>query len=132
MRTRTTRLASGEREPPRGARGRARAGGRAAAQGAPAGGPLTIAIFAPNAPFEGGDARYAYVQRLAAHIGNVSGTPAKGVAFARAGDFEAAVKKGTMADFAIVDPVYLAVRGGFKVIAQARAAGGPRCRGPSS
>ncbi|HEY3352545.1 MAG TPA: hypothetical protein VGQ83_04805 [Polyangia bacterium] len=84
--------------------------------------PLQIAIYAPNAPFEGGDARYGYVQRLASHIGNVAGTPAKGVAFARAGDFEAAVKKGGI-DFAIVDPVYLATRGGFKVIAQATSGG---------
>jgi hypothetical protein len=96
----------------------------ALAQAQPAGGsgPLTIAIYAPNAPFEGGDARYAYVQRLASHIGNVAGTPARGVAFARAGDFEAAVKKGAI-DFAIVDPVYLAARGGFKVIAQATSGG---------
>ncbi|MBI5480911.1 MAG: PhnD/SsuA/transferrin family substrate-binding protein [Deltaproteobacteria bacterium] len=78
-------------------------------------GPIVIAIYAPNAPFEGADARYSYVQRLAAHIGSVAGVPTKGQAFARAGDFEGAVKKGTV-DFAIVDSVYLAART-FKVIA---------------
>jgi hypothetical protein len=84
--------------------------------------PLTIAIYAPNAPFEGADARYAYVQRLATQVGTVAGTAVKGVAFARAGDFEAAVKKGTI-DFAIVDAVYLAARGGFKIIATATSGG---------
>jgi hypothetical protein len=84
-------------------------------------GPIVIAIYAPNAPFEGADARYAYVQRLATHIGSVAGVPAKGQAFARAGDFEAAVKKGAV-DFAIVDSVYLASRT-FKVIATATTGG---------
>jgi hypothetical protein len=84
-------------------------------------GPIVIAIYAPNAPFEGADARYSYVQRLATHIGSVAGVPAKGQAFARAGDFEAAVKKGTV-DFAIVDSVYLASRT-FKVIATATTGG---------
>lgn len=82
---------------------------------------ITVAIYAPNAPFEGADARYSYVQRLAAHIGSVAGVPAKGQAFARAGDFEAAVKKGNV-DFAIVDSVYLASRT-FKVIATATTGG---------
>lgn len=82
---------------------------------------IVIAIYAPNAPFEGADARYSYVQRLATHIGNVAGVQAKGQAFARAGDFEAAVRKGAV-DFAIVDPVYLASRT-FKVIATATAGG---------
>jgi hypothetical protein len=84
-------------------------------------GPITIAIFAPNAPFEGADARYSYVQRLATHIGSVAGVQAKGQAFARAGDFEAAVKGGKV-DFAIVDSVYLASRT-FKVIATATTGG---------
>jgi len=84
-------------------------------------GPIVIAIYAPNAPFEGADARYSYVQRLATHIGNVAGVQAKGQAFARAGDFEAAVRRGAV-DFAIVDPVYLASRT-FKVIATATTGG---------
>ena len=84
--------------------------------------PLTVAIYAPNAPFDGADARYGYVQRLATHIGNLAGTPTKGVAFKNAGDFEAAVKRGGV-DFAIVDAVYLAARGGFKVIATAKTGG---------
>jgi len=83
--------------------------------------PITIAIFAPNAPFEGADARYSYVQRLAAHISNVAGVQAKGQAFARAGDFEAAVKKGSV-DFAILDPVYLATKT-YRVIATATTGG---------
>ena len=82
---------------------------------------IVVAIFAPNAPFEGADARYSYVNRLASHISSVAGVPAKGQAFARAGDFEGAVRKGTV-DFAIVDSVYLASRT-FKVIATATTGG---------
>ena len=96
-------------------------GGAVPARAQQPAGPIVIAIFAPNAPFEGADARYSYVQRLATHIGSVAGVPAKGQAFARAGDFEAAVKKGTV-DFAIVDSVYLASRT-FKVIATATTGG---------
>jgi hypothetical protein len=87
----------------------------------PAATPLVVAIYAPNAPFAGADARYAYVQRLANHIGNLAGVPCKGQAFARRGDFETAVRRGTV-DFAIVGPVYLATRN-FKVIASATSGG---------
>src|SRR5262249_30771669 len=85
---------------------------------------VTIAIFAPNAPFEDSAKRFAYVQSLAEHISKAASIQATGKAFARAGDFEAAVKKGQV-DFAIVDAVYLAERGvgSFKVVAIATIGG---------
>ena len=46
-------------------------GGAVPARAQQPAGPIVIAIFAPNAPFEGADARYSYVQRLATHIGSV-------------------------------------------------------------
>ena len=85
---------------------------------------VTIAIFAPNAPFEDSAKRFAYVQALAEHVSKAASVQATAKAFARAGDFEAAVKKGQV-DFAIVDAVYLAERGvgSFKVVATATIGG---------
>lgn len=71
---------------------------------------IVIAIYAPNAPFESGDARYAFASKLAQHISSSTGIAAEGKAFAKTSDFDAAVKKGQV-DFAIVDGVFLGQRG---------------------
>jgi len=84
---------------------------------------VTIAIYAPNAPFESGDARYSFVSRLAQQVTSVAGVQAEPKAFVRAGDFEAAIKKNQI-DFAVVDGVYLAERGvPFTILAAASAGG---------
>lgn len=72
--------------------------------------PLTIAIYAPNAPFASGTDRFAFINRLAAQVTSVAGAPAVGKAFARASDLEAAIKNRQV-DFAVIDGVYLAERG---------------------
>lgn len=71
---------------------------------------ITVAIFAPNAPFESGTQRYAFINRLAQQITSVAGVPAVGKAFARASDLESAIRRHTV-DFAVIDGVYLAERG---------------------
>jgi ABC transporter, phosphonate, periplasmic substrate-binding protein len=85
---------------------------------------VTIAIFAPNAPFEDSAKRFAYAQALAEHVTKTANVQATAKAFARSSDFESAVKKGQV-DFAIVDAVYLAERGigSFKVLATATVGG---------
>ena len=84
---------------------------------------LTVAIFAPNAPFESGEARYSFVSRIAKELEAATGIATEPKAYARAADFEAALKKG-QADFAILDGVYLAERGpSFPVLATATAGG---------
>lgn len=89
---------------------------------------LTVAMYAPNAPFESGDARYSFVSRLAQQITSVAGVQAEPKAFVRAADFEAAIKKGQV-DFAVVDGVYLAERGvPFTVLAAAAAGGDTAAR----
>src|SRR5207244_3658790 len=68
-------------------------------------------------------ARYSFASKLAAHVAQVTGLPTEPKAYARAGDFEAAVKKNQV-DFAIVDGVYLAERGvPWPVLATASAGG---------
>jgi hypothetical protein len=83
---------------------------------------LIIAIYAPTAPFDSGDARFQYVSRLAQHIGSVAGQPAEGKAYNKLGDFEAAVKRGDI-HFAIVDSLLAADANYPRVIANATAGG---------
>lgn len=84
---------------------------------------FTVAIYAPNAPFESGEARYSFISRLAAQIATATGLPTESKAYVRASDFEAAVKKGQV-DFAVLDGVYLAERGvPYPVLAVASAGG---------
>jgi hypothetical protein len=71
---------------------------------------LTIALYAPNAPFESGEARYSFASRLASHVASATGLTVEPKAYARASDFESAIKKNQV-DFAVVDGVYLAERG---------------------
>jgi hypothetical protein len=77
-------------------------GARASAQGTQS---LTIAIYAPNAPFASATARVDYVDRLAAQIQAQTGTTTQGQAFAYAADLEAAIA-GHKVDLAILDPQY--------------------------
>jgi hypothetical protein len=85
--------------------------------------PLTIAIYAPNAPFESGADRFAFVNRLAQQITSAAGVPAEGKAFARAADLENAIKNKQV-DFAVIDGVYLAEKGvPYNVLATATSGG---------
>ena len=84
---------------------------------------LVVGIYAPNAPFESGDARYSFASRLGQQIQAATGVGTEPRAFARAADFEAAIAKQQI-DFAIVDGVYLAERNvPYAVIASATSGG---------
>ena len=84
---------------------------------------LVVAIYAPNAPFESGTERFAFINRLAQQITSAAGVPATGKAFARASDLEAAIRNKTV-DFAVIDGVYLAERGvPYTVLATATSGG---------
>lgn len=85
--------------------------------------PLTIAIYAPNAPFDSGTERFGFITRLAQQVSSVAGVPAVGKAFARASDLETAIKNKQV-DFAVIDGVYLAERGvPYGVLATATSGG---------
>jgi ABC-type amino acid transport substrate-binding protein len=86
---------------------------------------LVIAIYAPNSSFDSGAARYSFTSRVAQQVGKAIGLEVEPKAYARAADFEAAVKKGQV-DFAILDGVYMAQRGGnaWPVLATATSSGG--------
>ena len=49
---------------------------------------LTIAIYAPNAPFATGQDRFNFVGRLAAQITSVAGVAAEGKSFTNSADFD--------------------------------------------
>ena len=84
---------------------------------------ITIAIFAPNAPFQSGTERFAFINRLAQQVTSVAGVPATGKAFARASDLESAIRRHQI-DFAVIDGVYLAERGvPYAVLATATSGG---------
>ncbi len=85
--------------------------------------PITIAIYAPNAPFESAADRFAFINRLAQQVTSAAGVKAQGKAFARASDLEMAIKNKQV-DFAVIDGVYLAERGvPFGVLATATSGG---------
>jgi hypothetical protein len=89
---------------------------------------LVIAIYAPNAPFDSGEARYSFTACVARQITKATGVTAEPKAYARASDFEAAVKKGQV-DFSVLDGVYLAERGTpYSVLAIATSSGEPATR----
>jgi ABC-type amino acid transport substrate-binding protein len=84
---------------------------------------LTIAIFTPNAPFESGDARYAYISRLAQQISTSAGVTVEPKSYARSQDLEAALQKDQV-DLAVLDGIYLAERGvPYSVLATAASSG---------
>jgi hypothetical protein len=85
--------------------------------------PITIAIYAPNAPFDSGTDRFAFINRLAQQVTSAAGVPAVGKAFARSTDLETAIKNKQV-DFAVIDGVYLAERGvPYPVLATATTGG---------
>lgn len=85
--------------------------------------PIVIAIYAPNAPFESGTERFAFINRLAQQVTSVAGVAATGKAFARSSDLEAAIKNRQV-DFAVIDGVYLAERNvPYQVLATATSGG---------
>jgi hypothetical protein len=85
--------------------------------------PITIAIYAPNAPFESAADRFAFINRLAQQVTSAAGVQAQGKAFARASDLEAAIK-AKQVEFAVVDGIYLAERGvPYSVLATATSGG---------
>jgi ABC-type amino acid transport substrate-binding protein len=85
--------------------------------------PLTIAIYAPNAPFQSGADRFSFITRLAQQVTSAAGVPAVGKAFVRSSDLEAAIKNKQV-DFAVIDGVYLAERGvPYAVLATATSGG---------
>ncbi|HEX8951217.1 MAG TPA: hypothetical protein VF997_20180 [Polyangia bacterium] len=85
--------------------------------------PITIAIYAPNAPFQSGADRFTFINRLAQQVTSAAGVPATGKAFARAADLELAIKNKQV-DFAVIDGVYLAERGvPYAVLATATSGG---------
>jgi hypothetical protein len=85
--------------------------------------PITVAIYAPNAPFESAADRFAFINRLAQQITSAAGVQAQGKAFARATDLEAAIK-AKQVEFAVVDGIYLAERGvPYSVLATATSGG---------
>jgi hypothetical protein len=85
--------------------------------------PITIAIYAPNAPFESAADRFAFINRLAQQVTSAAGVQAQGKAFARAADLEAAIK-AKQVEFAVVDGIYLAERGvPYSVLATATSGG---------
>ena len=84
--------------------------------------PITIAIYAPNAPFASGADRFSFVNRLAQQVTSL-GVPAVGKAFARSSDLETAIRNKQV-DFAVIDGVYLAERGvPYGVLATATSGG---------
>ena len=85
--------------------------------------PITIAIFAPNAPFQSGGDRFTFINRLAQQVTSAAGVPATAKAFARASDLEAAIRNKQV-EFAVLDGVYLAERGvPYTVLATATSGG---------
>ena len=80
---------------------------------------ITVGLFAPTAPFPSTATRVELASRLGDHIGKVLGMTGNGKVFARASDFNAAVKKGEVT-IALVDATFLAATGGnFTVISAA-------------
>ncbi len=84
---------------------------------------VTVGLFAPAAPFPSTPARLELATKLGDQLGAALGGTGVGKVFARAGDFQAAVKKGDVT-IALVDATYLATAGGnFTVIAESTRAG---------
>lgn len=85
---------------------------------------VAVGVFAPSLPFATTAARVDLASKLGDHIGRGLGGTGVGRAYARSGDFAAAVKKGEIT-VAVVDATYLAAAGGsYTVIATATRNGG--------
>ena len=79
---------------------------------------ITVGVFAPSAPFPSTASRVELASRLGEHVGKALGGTGTGKVFARAGDFQAAVKSGEI-KVALVDATFLASQSGYTVIASA-------------
>lgn len=85
--------------------------------------PHTLAIYAPNAPFDSGADRFAFANRIAQSLTSSTGVQFQAKAYAKSGDLEMAIKNKQV-DIAIIDGVYLSQRGvPYPVIATATAGG---------
>lgn len=85
--------------------------------------PVAVGLFAPSAPFASTAARVELASRLGEQLGKSLGGTGSGRAYARAGDFAAAVKKGEIT-VAVVDATYLATAGGAYTIIATSVRGG--------
>lgn len=72
--------------------------------------PLTVAIYAPTAPFASGAERFGFITRLAQQLSLQTGKVFEGKVYARHRDFEHAMAEHKV-DFALLDGLYLAERG---------------------
>ena len=91
----------------------------ASAAAAPAAHAEGVGVYAPTAPFSGPVARLEFASRLA----EIMGPGIVGRAYAKAGDFAAAVKRGEIG-YALVDASYVAAIGApWTVLAVARRGG---------
>ncbi|MBN2723485.1 MAG: hypothetical protein JXR95_05375 [Deltaproteobacteria bacterium] len=75
---------------------------------------LRFGIYAPNTAFSSNSERWSYIKRIATYVQGVTKIPCSGAAYAQSGAF--AGSSGAL-DFALVDGVYMATRGGYKVLA---------------
>jgi hypothetical protein len=89
---------------------------------------LTVGVFAPLAPFSATAARVDLATRLGEHLGKALGGTGTGKVFARASDFQAAIKKGEIT-VALVDAAYLAAAGGNYTVIAASVHGGEPTHG---
>lgn len=72
---------------------------------------VVVGLYAPSAPFAGPSDRLQYVTRLATHLSAGAGdVEVVGRVFARASDFQSAVRRGDV-QFAVVDAPYAAALG---------------------
>lgn len=84
---------------------------------------LRFGIYAPNTAFGSNSERWSYIQKIASYVQGVTKIPSTGSAYAQAGQFSGAA--GSL-DFALVDGVYLATRGGWTVLATSMYGGSSR------
>lgn len=70
----------------------------------------TLAMYAPNAPFESGADRFGFANKVASALSSATGAEFQAKVYAKAADLEAAIKNKQV-DLAIVDGIYLAERG---------------------
>ena len=83
----------------------------------------TLAMYAPNAPFDSGADRFGFANKVAAALSSSTGSEFQAKVYAKAQDLEAAIKNKQV-DLAIVDGVYLAERGvPYPVLATATSGG---------
>jgi hypothetical protein len=84
---------------------------------------LVVGLFTPSAPFPSTAARVELANKLGEHLGKALNESGSGRNYARAGDYQAAVKKGDIS-VALVDATYLAVAGGSYTILAGATRGG--------